>query len=326
MKQTKISRVAVLLSLCLLLGGLAVCGTACADTPHPTTTDGVTKIICTNFAGLDFCRSLLSHYTEEGGEGRVELSMLGKEGQDMHSFEPSAADIIALSTADVVISTGAETWLDAALSASGNTEVVRVTMMQVCDTIEEHHDHEHDHDHGEDDCGLIGQDEHVWLSVKNAMLITIAIAESLCTVDADNAAAGEAATDLYLGELVALRADFIAMMEIANRDCVVVADRNPFAYLFRELGLTAEAAFPGCSSETSASFETQTRLVETTRALGLSYIFVMEGSNATVAEAVASMTDTEILTLDSLQVVTDMDKTYIGAMRANLENLKKALQ
>ena len=324
MKHTRFSRAAVLLILCLLLGGTAVFGTACTDTPHPTATDGVTKIVCTNFAGLDFCRSLLAHYTEEGGTGRVELTILGKAGQDMHSYEPSAADIIALSTADVVVCTGAEAWLDAALSASGNTAVIRVSMMQVCDTIEEHHDHEHDH--GEDECGLIGEDEHVWLSVENAMLITTAISDALCRVDPDNAAAWEKATDLYLGELVALRADFIAMMEIANRDCVVVADRNPFAYLFRELGLTAEAAFPGCSSETSASFATQTRLVEVTRALGLSYIFVMEGSNATVAEAVASMTGTEILTLDSMQVVTDMDKTFITVMRGNLENLKKALQ
>jgi ABC-type Zn uptake system ZnuABC Zn-binding protein ZnuA len=35
----------------------------------------------------------------------------------MHSFEPTAQDIITLAGADVVIATGAESWLDAALAS-----------------------------------------------------------------------------------------------------------------------------------------------------------------------------------------------------------------
>jgi ABC-type Zn uptake system ZnuABC Zn-binding protein ZnuA len=53
----------------------------------------------------------------------------------------------------------------------------------------------------------------------------------------------------------------------------------------------------------------------------------MEGSDGKVAEVVASMTGAEILTLNSLQVVTDYENTdYVTVMRENLENLKKALQ
>ena len=113
----------------------------------------------------------------------------------------------------------------------------------------------------------------------------------------------------------------------AARKQVVVADRHPFVYLFHDLNLTCLAAFPGCSSETSASFETQAKLIEYTKKWELLYIFVMEGSDGKVARVVADETGAEILTLNSLQVVTDYENTtYISAMRQNLENLKKALQ
>ncbi len=315
----------LLLCLTLLFGCLATLA-GCGEPTNPTTADNNgTTIVCTNFAGFDFARSLLARYQENGGEGVVELIILGKPGQDMHSFEPSAQDIITLANADVVVCTGAEGWLDAAIKSSGNTVAHIVSMMEVCDTIDG--DHDHDHDHGSDDaCALIGADEHVWLSVENAIRISQAIEDALCKADADNAHAWKSCGEAYRGELTALLGDYTAMMAAATRDTVVIADRYPFAYLFRELGLNCVAAFPGCSSETSASFATQTLLIEKTKELALPYIFIMEGSDGKVAATVSAETGAEVLTLNSMQVVTDRESTYLEIMKQNLQNLKKALQ
>ena len=78
--------------------GVAAVLTGCDGIKNPTTTDnnGIT-VVCTSFAGFDFARSMLAYYTENGGEGVVQLVMLGKPGQDMHSFEPTVQDIITLS-------------------------------------------------------------------------------------------------------------------------------------------------------------------------------------------------------------------------------------
>ena len=112
-----------------------------------------------------------------------------------------------------------------------------------------------------------------------------------------------------------------------TKKTVVIADRHPFGHLIAHLGLDCVAAFPGCSSETSASFETQTKLIEAVKSGKLSYIFVIEGSDRKVAEVVAAETGAEILTLNSMQVVSDYESLdYIAVMRSNLENLKKALQ
>ena len=322
MKKVK-KCVALLVCVTILMGFCAACIGCEKDQPSG---EGSTIIICTNYAALQLTRGLLANYQSNGGEGVVQLMVLGSEGQDMHSYEPTAKDIIELASADVVVCAGAEGWLDAAISSAGNKDALRVSMMEVCDTIEGEHDH--DHDHGGEDCSLIGQDEHVWLSVDNAIRIARAVEEALCRVDAQNAFAWQASGAAFQSELAALKDDYAAMMASATRNTVVIADRYPFAYLFRELGLECVAAFPGCSSETSASFATQTRLIETVKELSIPYVFVMEGSDGKVASVVSQETGAGVLTLDSMQVMKDFAESasYVEIMRKNLENLKKALQ
>ena len=320
MKKLMKKSLSALLCAVLLAGMLTALVGCEAEKPKHTGT----QVICTNYAALQLVSGVMEEYMENGGDSAYMIMLLGTEGQDMHSYEPSARDIIEIGNADVVISTGAEGWLDAAIASSGNQDVIRVSMMEVCDTLES--DHDHDHDHGGEDCSLIGQDEHVWLSVENAIRITEAIEDALCRADDQNASALKTSGAAYRSQLVTLKDDFAAMMAEATRDTVVIADRHPFAYLFRELGLNCVAAFPGCSSETSASFATQAMLIEKTKELDLSYVFIMEGSDGKVAQVVADETGADVLILNSMQVQTSRRLSYVEFMRENLANLKKALQ
>ena len=310
----------LLLSMTALLAG-------CAEGGHTTADNNGVTIVVTSPAAHALVRPLVQDYTQDGGTKVVTIVPLYKLGQDIHSFEPTAKDIVSLANADVVVSTGSEGWLESSLKASGNTVARVVSMMEVCDVAADHdHDHDH-HDHEGDACGLMGSDEHVWLSVKNAMEITHAIGDALRLADGENAAVWTAHEDKACGELSELANEYTHMMTAAIKGTVVVADRHPFSYLFRDLGVDCVAAFPGCSSETSASFETQTALIRAVKENGLAYIFVMEGSDAKVAGVVAAETGAEILTLNSLQIISDYeDLSYIEIMRGNLENLKKALQ
>ena len=314
----------VLLCMTLLLSVTALFA-GCSEGPITTADNNGTTIVVTSPAAYALVRPLTHNYVEDGGTSIVTVVPLYKPGQDIHSFEPTAKDIISLVSADVVVSTGSEGWLESSLRASGNTSARVVSMMEVCDI----HAVEHDHDHSHEDsaCALIGNDEHVWLSVENAIDITHAVAEALRQVDGGSGAVWTAHEEKVCGELRALANEYTDMMTTATKRTVVVADRHPFSYLFRDLGVGCVAAFPGCSSETSASFETQTALIEAVRENGLAYIFVMEGSDTKVAGVVAGETGAEILTLNSLQIVSDYENiSYIETMKGNLENLKKALQ
>ena len=314
----------IFLALALILGMTAVlCG--CDRAKNPTADGSGITIVVTSPAAHALVSPLTVNDTEDGGSNVVTIVPLYKPGQDTHSFEPTAKDIISLAGADVVVCTGSETWLDSALSSSGNTAVRVVSMMEACDM----HAAEHDHEHGSEDgtCALIGNDEHVWLAVDYATLIVAAVTNTLKEADPDNASVWDKHGEAFKTELIALNTEFHDAVRSTAKKTVVVADRHPFVYLFAHLGLDCVAAFPGCSSETSASFETQTKLIEAVKSGGLSYIFVIEGSDRKVAEVIAKETGAEILTLNSMQVVSDYESIdYLKVMRDNLENLKKALQ
>lgn len=315
----------IFLALTLLLG-VTPALSGCNRSNHPTATDknGIT-IAVTSPAAHALVSPLTENYTEDGGNQVVTIIPLYKPGQDTHSFEPTAKDIISLAGADVVVCTGSEAWLDSALSSSGNTAARVVSMMEACDI----HAVEHDHDHSSEDsaCALMANDEHVWLAVDNATLIVAAVTNALKEADPANASVWDKHSEAFKAQLIALNTEFHDAVRSSAKKTVVVADRHPFGHLFAHLGLTCVAAFPGCSSETSASFETQTKLIEAVKSGELAYIFVIEGSDRKVAEVVAAETGAEILTLNSMQVVSDYGSIdYLKVMRDNLENLKKALQ
>lgn len=314
----------IFLALALILGmTAALCG--CDGAKNPTADGSGITIVVTSPAAHALVSPLTVNDTEDGGSNVVTIVPLYKPGQDTHSFEPTAKDIISLAGADVVVCTGSETWLDSALSSSGNTAVRVVSMMEACDIHAAEHDHEHSSEDGT--CALIGNDEHVWLAVDYATLIVAAVTNTLKEADPDNASVWDKHGEAFKTELIALNTEFHDAVRSSAKKTVVVADRHPFVYLFAHLGLDCVAAFPGCSSETSASFETQTKLIEAVKSGGLSYVFVIEGSDRKVAEVIAKETGAEILTLNSMQVVSDYGSIdYLKVMRDNLENLKKALQ
>ena len=118
----------------------------------------------------------------------------------------------------------------------------------------------------------------------------------------------------------------------AVRDTFLVADRFPFRYLAQDYGLQYYAAFAGCSAETEASFATIAFLSEKVEALRLPCVLTVENGSKALAKTVwenAGNRDGEILTLDSLQSVTQTDiddgVTYLSEMQKNLDVLRMAL-
>ena len=121
-------------------------------------------------------------------------------------------------------------------------------------------------------------------------------------------------------------------VEAAPGKTVLFADRYPFLYLIKDYGLTAYAAFSGCSAESEASFEMISSLVRRVDELNLRHILVLEGSDRRLASTIVSESrakDAEILEIDSMQSVTMAQiragASYLDIMQRNLEVLRKAL-
>ena len=315
-------KLSILLCVLLLAGLLAGCGGA-----SPAPEDGRKQIVATIFPPYDWTREILGDRA-----GEVDLTLLMQSGVDLHSFQPSAADIVRISTCDLFIYVGGESdkWVDEVLSTAANPDMVVVDLLETLgEAAREEETVEGMEAEAEEEAGV---DEHVWLSLKNAQIFCRAIADALETLDPAGRDVYEENTGAYIDRLAALDREFAETVEAAPRDTLLFADRFPFRYLTEDYGLRYYAAFSGCSAETEASFETVAFLAGKADELALNVILQTESSDGSLARTVRDATrgkDQEILTLDSMQSVSrsqaEEGLTYLSVMMRNLAVLRDAL-
>ena len=294
------------------------------------------SVVTTIFPVYDWVRAVV------GDNENVEITMLLDDGVDLHSYQPTAADIMKVATCDLFVHVGGESdeWVGDALAESVNPDMRVVNLVEAMgddirmEEIVEGMEHEHEEDgHEEDEHEHEEEaDEHVWLSLRNAQKLVAAIADALAEVDPVNADAYRENAAAYAGRLSDLDARYAAVREGADFDTVLFGDRFPFRYLTDDYGLDYYAAFSGCSAESEASFETVVFLAGKVDALRLTTVLTIEGDDHRIAGTIVENTrakDAKVLSLDSMQATTDEDvkngATYLGAMEANLEVLKQAL-
>ena len=288
------------------------------------------NIVTTIFPAYDWVREILGAETD-----RAEITMLLDSGVDLHSYQPTVDDIVKISECDLFLYVGGESdgWVDDALKNAPNKERKVIRLLDVLgdsakaeETVEGMQEEEHDHEEEAE------YDEHIWLSLKNAQMLVAAISEALQESDParkDTYAANAAA---YAEKLSALDGEYRAAVDSGKYKTLLFGDRFPFRYLADDYGLDYYAAFPGCSAETEASFETVSFLAGKMDALGLPCVLTIEGTQHKIAETVVQNTaqkNQQILTMDSMQAVTANDASsgvsYLSIMEKNLSVLKKAL-
>jgi len=290
------------------------------------------QIVATIFPEYDWVQQILGAQADN-----AELTLLLDSGVDLHNYQPTVDDILAVSDCDLFIYVGGESdeWVDDVLKEAVNEDMVVLDLLEILgdaaveeETVEGMETGEEENDEEETE-----YDEHVWLSLKNAQVFCEAIAEALEGIDPDHADLYAENAAEYLSELAALDEAYQAAVDEASVTTLLFGDRFPFRYLTEDYGLDYYAAFSGCSAESEASFETITFLAGKVDELGLNYVMTIESSDGKIAQTIISCTSTqeqEVLTLNSVQSTTLQDAaegvTYLSIMEENLEVLTQALQ
>lgn len=317
----KIKRyIAVLLCVCLAMGFAA-----CSQAKNSDESKKL-SIVCTIFPEYDWVREIT------GNDESINLTYLLDNGVDLHNYQPTADDIIAISNCDMFIYVGGESdsWVEDVLKSAKNDNLAAINLLDVMgSSIKEEEVKEgmqSDDDEREEE--ETEYDEHIWLSVKNAGMLCKYISEQLCLIDSDNAEVYKTNTDNYLKSLDDLDAQYQTAVDNAKIKTVLFGDRFPFRYLVDDYGIDYYAAFVGCSAETEASFETISFLADKMDELGLNTVLTIEGGDSKIAETIISNTDNQnrqILSMNSMQGTVKDGDTYLSIMQANLNVLAHAL-
>ncbi len=294
------------------------------------------SVVTTIFPVFDFTRAVMygapdaksgkvSEAVSAAVQSDASLKMLVKPGMEIHSFDPSPADIAAIQNADVFIYIGGESdeWVHDILESmdmSGKTVVrlsdyVDLVEEEIVEGMEHNHDHDahkaddhshkhkhtHDghehkhkgdgHDH-ESDEHEHEADEHIWTSPANAVKMVEAIRDALVQADMKKSGGKKAdsfvknAAD-YCGQIQNTANAISAVVENAHDKFILVGDRFPLRYFADYYGLTYSAAFSGCSTAVEADAATIAGLIDKTVKKGTRAIFSIELSNQKIAKTIA---------------------------------------
>ena len=315
----------VLFSVLLLTLTLTGCSS------QPVKDNGKLKIVTTIFPEYDWVREII-----KGNEENIDLTLLLKNGVDLHSYQPTTQDMVSIAEADILIYVGgqSDSWINDAISSSQNEDRIVIDLFdELAETLKplpategmQHDDHDHHHE------GV--NDEHLWLSLTRAMKAVDSISQKIAEADPDHASLYHDNTENYLAELAELDDQYRNTVQESRLDTVVFADRFPFFYMMDDYGINFYAAFSGCSAESEASFETVAFLSSKVDELQAKVLLTIENCTHRIPETIIENTKThgqQIMEMNSIQSVTsrqiESGITYLKIMESNLDVLKKALQ
>lgn len=299
--------------------GASLCGCSGGETA-----DSADKplIITTIFPAYDFARQVFGD--------TAEVRMLLKPGQESHSYDPSAKDIVEINGCDLFVYNGGESdqWVESVLQAAPDVETFRMT--DAVSLLDEEHsegmqEEDHDHDHGDEE----EYDEHVWTSPDNAAAIVRALGNRAKALFPDSAAELDSNTESYAAQIEEIDGRLKELLDGEER-YFIFGDRFPLLYFFKHYGLNYYAAFPGCGSETEPSAQTVTFLLDK---LGqpdaVKAVFCIELSGRKLADVLAEDSGLDVVEFHSCHNITADDfaagETYVSLMERNLQTLEKVL-
>lgn len=294
---------------------------ACSsESGYSNSDSGKLKIISTVFPPYDLARQI-------SGDN-AEISILLPPGSEIHNYEPSAKDMIAIRNCDIFLYIGGENeqWAEKLINSNDTKNITAVKLIDYVPVLsedEDEHDHDHDHEHEHE------TDEHIWTSPKNAQLMLSAVYDAICKVDPSDKQTYTKNMDAYAKQLSDLDNAYRSAVDNAKNKTIVLADKFPFRYLAHEYGLEFSAAFAACSDESEPGVSTMIKLTKTIKENNIPAVYYLEFSSTKIADTLCDETGATKLMLHSCHNVSKQDiennVSYVDLMKQNLENLKLTL-
>lgn len=325
-----------------LLLWMTACGSA---EKYKNLDENKITIIATLFPQYDFARQIAGDYAN--------VVLLLPPGVESHSFDPSPTDMIAIQNADIFLYTGPymESWAAEVIEGIGDSTFVVDLSAHVPLTKQEdiEAEYEADHEHG-DEADIYGEnhehedgtdiheeshvhahtyDPHIWTNPVYAGIMVEDIATALMECDPEHAEEYERNKDGYLAELDRLDKEIRTVAEGAEHKKLYFGGRFAMYYFIKEYGLTYEAVYDSCSSETEPSVKSVMHVITEMEENEIPVIYYEELVDPRIARTIAEETGAGMLLWHSCHSVTKKELedgvTYLGLMWQNLENLKAGL-
>ncbi|MCK4884539.1 zinc ABC transporter substrate-binding protein [Candidatus Bathyarchaeota archaeon] len=267
----------------------------------------------------------LAFFAQQIGGEQVTVKQLIPDNTEVHNWQPSFGDILALDEADVIIYNGAslDHWFEDDILPtidSSNKIIIETTEgVNLLETEQENDDHEHEGPY----------DPHTWISPFIAKQQAQNIYESLVQKDPNN-------LDYYTERWQNLKAQFeeldnnyLSGLSTKAKEEIFVT-HSAFGYLTDRYGFEQHGVI-GISADEQPSASTYANLVEMMMEHETYVVYVdpvyADESAQTLRNELERLSGQDVQILKFYFMLGDMDGLdYFGQQEKNLENLKIGLE
>ncbi|NQT73415.1 MAG: zinc ABC transporter substrate-binding protein [Chloroflexi bacterium] len=297
-------RIALMLVLIVALGAMVV---ACDD-------DGEDKQ--NKKPGIVVTLLPQAEFTEKIGGDKVEVTVMVPPGANVHTYEPTPSQMIALAKAELYAKVGSGiefelAWMDKLVDQNKDMLVVDCSKEITLIEMSAPHEHEDEGDHNQE-----GMDPHIWMSPRNAMMMVENICDGLVQVDPTNKSYYESNRDAYLEELSQLDRDIKdGLASITNR--VFMVYHPAFGYFAHEYELKMLPIEEEGKEPTAKGL---TLLINEAKEHNIKVIFAEPQFDPKSADVIADEINGTVILIDPLS------KDYTVNMRSILSEMVKAME
>ena len=265
--------------------------------------------------------SILGDMVKNVGGDKVDVAVLVGPDGDVHTFEPTPQEAIALARARVIFENGLhfEHWLDKIYQSSGS-KAQRVVVTDGIEPIQMREGNAQD------------IDPHVWHDVSNAMLMVERIRDGLITADQVNAVYYRENAEKYLEELARTDHWIIdTLKDIPDEHRHLVTSHDTFGYFAKRYGFAViGTAIASASTEAVDPSAAQiAQLITKIRSAGVKVVFAENTHDPKLLGSVAAEAGVKLapkLYTDALGPAGSEGDTYIKMMRYNARIFAESLK
>jgi len=272
----------------------------------------VLKVLATFFPLGDWAAAV--------GGSQANVSLLVPVGIDVHSFEPSPADLEAIAQANILILNGAglEPWAQAAIAAADNPHLTVVNCSLGINLI---------YVPPEFQAGNRVYDPHIWNDPVDAIAMVKNILAGYIQADPADEAYFTSNANAYINSLQVLNQEFVSLStsQLATRKFVTF--HTAWAYFAQQYNLTQIPVFgPFEDSPTVADIQNVVNVIYQNK---LCYVGYESLENPAIPQAIASQTHATLVPMDPNEGLTDQQaavgETYLTMMQMMLFVMSLAL-
>lgn len=250
----------------------------------------------------------LKEFTKIIGGDKIEVNCLVPDNMEPHDYEPKTKDFELLMKSDAFIynGLGMESWIDSVNNVIDEKKVLKVNSSEGIDIRKE----------GD----LI--DPHSWLSLIQVQKQCENIKDALIKLDEKNAQVYQENYQKFNNELNSLYNEYSGKFnELKKKD--FITGHAAFGYLCRDFGLSQKSVenLYGEGEPTPKQLE---ELVNFCKDNNIKTIFSESLASPKVSKTLASEVGADVVPIYTFESNED-DKSYIDAMRENLEKIYNSL-